>query len=189
MIWQLLKGLYEIGCDTIVTPYRGRAFRSLWWRCYPNPARLEGELYAKTELSMKSVRKNTGFIKNLIVPRAAQLAVLPKWRHLLEKIHKKEKSIDAALITGVPVNQIKGIGTFIKELFQCPILYYELDVPTSLQKFGGFTFNYFRGADLSEYDVIICPSEGVAEDLYELGAKRIEYVHFGVDPDLFLPIK
>ena len=32
-----LEGLYEAGCDLIVTPYRGRAVESPWWRTYPNP--------------------------------------------------------------------------------------------------------------------------------------------------------
>src|SRR5262249_19504940 len=30
--WQLWKGLCEAGCDLIVTPYRGRAIESPWWR-------------------------------------------------------------------------------------------------------------------------------------------------------------
>src|SRR5438045_2845651 len=44
--WQLWKGLYEAGCDLIVTPYRGRAIESPWWRTYPNPAYREGEAFA-----------------------------------------------------------------------------------------------------------------------------------------------
>ena len=39
--WQLWKGLYEAGADLIVTPYRGRAVESPWWRTAPNPAYLE----------------------------------------------------------------------------------------------------------------------------------------------------
>ena len=34
--WQLWKGLHEAGCDLIVTPYRGRAVESPWWRTEPN---------------------------------------------------------------------------------------------------------------------------------------------------------
>lgn len=191
MIWQLLKGLYEVGCDNIVIPYRGRALRSLWWRCYPNPARLEGELFARMKPSEKVFRTSTSLTRaqNQLVPKAAHLAVVPKWRQLLRKIYSTERSIDAVLIVGVPINQITGIARFIKELFQCPVVYYELDVPTSLPKFGGFSFNYFEDADLDEYDVIVSPSEGAADDLYRFGAKRVEFVHFGVDPDLFLPIE
>src|SRR2546427_9454329 len=44
--WQLWKGLYERGVDVVVTPYRGRAIDSPWWRTYGNPCRVEAELYA-----------------------------------------------------------------------------------------------------------------------------------------------
>ena len=44
--WQLWKGLYEAGCDLIVTPYRGRAVESPWWRTEPNPCYREAELFA-----------------------------------------------------------------------------------------------------------------------------------------------
>src|SRR3954466_11013040 len=40
--WQLWKGLYEAGCDVIVTPYRGRAIESPWWRVEPNPTYRDG---------------------------------------------------------------------------------------------------------------------------------------------------
>ena len=45
--WQLWKGLYEVGVDLIVTPYRGRAVESPWWRTAPNPAYREGESFAR----------------------------------------------------------------------------------------------------------------------------------------------
>ena len=45
--WQLWKGLYEVGVDLVVTPYRGRPVESPWWRTAPNPAFREGESYAK----------------------------------------------------------------------------------------------------------------------------------------------
>ena len=45
--WQLWKGLYEVGVDLIVTPYRGRAVESPWWRTAPNPAYVEGESFAR----------------------------------------------------------------------------------------------------------------------------------------------
>jgi len=188
MIWQLLKAFFEVGCDVVVIPYRGRAFRSLWWRCYENPSRIEGELFSKTKLNKKSPQVNRGKLKNRIVPKAVQYTILPKWKKLLSKIKQAEKKIDAVLIIGIPMNQISGLPTFAKELFSCPILYYELDVPTSLPKYGGFSFNYFESADLGEYDAILSPSEGVVDDLLELGAKRVDFVHFGVDPNLFFPV-
>ena len=44
--WQLWKGLYEVGADLIVTPYRGRPVESPWWRTAPNPTWVEGESFA-----------------------------------------------------------------------------------------------------------------------------------------------
>jgi spore maturation protein CgeB len=188
MIWQLLKAFFEVGCDVIVIPYRGRAFRSLWWRCYENPARVEGELFSKTNLNRKDPEVNRGRLKNRFVPKAVQYAILPKWKKLLAKVKRVEGDVDAVLIVGVPVNHLVGLPSFVRELFSCPVLYYELDVPTSLPRFGGFSFNYFEGADLGEYDAVLSPSEGVVDDLLELGARRVEFVHFGVDPDLFFPV-
>ena len=40
--WQIWKGLYEVGVDLIVTPYRGRPIESPWWRTAPNPLYREG---------------------------------------------------------------------------------------------------------------------------------------------------
>src|SRR6186997_2361843 len=44
--WQFWKGLYEVGVDLVVTPYRGRPVESPWWRTAPNPTYREGESYA-----------------------------------------------------------------------------------------------------------------------------------------------
>ena len=46
-----------------------------------------------------------------------------------------------------------------------------------------------RGVDLGEYDSIIVPSEGSVTELKELGARSVDIVHFGVDPDVFYPVK
>jgi hypothetical protein len=43
--WQLWKGLYEVGVDLVVTPYRGRPVESPWWRVASNPTYREGESY------------------------------------------------------------------------------------------------------------------------------------------------
>ena len=43
--WQLWKGLYEADVDLIVTPYRGRAVESPWWRVEENPCHWEGESF------------------------------------------------------------------------------------------------------------------------------------------------
>jgi spore maturation protein CgeB len=69
------------------------------------------------------------------------------------------------------------------------VLFYDGDVPMSLPEFGGMDtgFNYYHGADPSEYDLVVCNSEGGLERLRELGARRAEVIFWGADPDLFFP--
>jgi len=102
---------------------------------------------------------------------------------------KREKEIDAVMLIGVPLNQFNGLATYVKSEFCCPLVCYDLDVPTSLPKYGGFSFNYYHGADIAKYDAVIVPSEGVSDELLRLGARRLFFVHFGVDPDLYQPVK
>ncbi|MDX6489185.1 MAG: hypothetical protein QOK13_1800, partial [Gaiellaceae bacterium] len=61
--------------------------------------------------------------------------------------------------------------------------------PMSLPEFGGMDtgFNYYHGADPSEYDLVISNSQGGLGRLRELGARRAEAVFWGVDPELFAP--
>jgi spore maturation protein CgeB len=188
-IWQLLKGFFEVGCDTIVIPYRGRAIRSPWWRCYPNPTMREGEIYAHSGMHTKravGIRKK---INDELVPKVADLLVTRKWTKLFSQILENEKDFDAVLFIGVPLNHFNGLAKYVKENFSCPLVYYDLDVPTSLPKYGGFSFSYYLGADITAYDAIISPSEGVNDELLQLGARKVFNVHFGVDPELYLPIK
>ena len=59
----------------------------------------------------------------------------------------------------------------------------------SLPEFGGMDtgFNYYHGADPSEYDLVVSNSEGGLPRLLELGARRAEAVFWGADPDFFTP--
>jgi spore maturation protein CgeB len=63
-------------------------------------------------------------------------------------------------------------------------------VPMSLPEFGGHDggFNYYFGADPSEYDLVLSNSEGGLERLRGLGAPRAEAVFWGADPELFQPL-
>ena len=54
--WQLWKGLYQAGCDLIVTPYRGRAVESPWWRTEPNPCFREAEAFATARAAVARLR-------------------------------------------------------------------------------------------------------------------------------------
>src|SRR5215471_2630714 len=55
--WQIWKGMYEAGVDLILTPYRGPAITSPWWRTEPNPCEREGELF---EAARKTVARSAG---------------------------------------------------------------------------------------------------------------------------------
>ena len=48
-------------------------------------------------------------------------------------------------------------------------------------------FNYYHGADPSEYDLVVSNSEGGLGRLLELGARRAEAVFWGADPEFFQP--
>ena len=70
-----------------------------------------------------------------------------------------------------------------------PVAFYDGDVPMSLPEFGGMDtgFNYYHGADPSEYDLVLSNSEGGARRLLELGARRVEPVLWAADPEFFRP--
>jgi len=59
----------------------------------------------------------------------------------------------------------------------------------SLPEFGGMDtgFNYYHGADPSEYDLVVSNSEGGLARLLELGARRAEAIFWGADPEFFSP--
>jgi spore maturation protein CgeB len=188
-VWQLLKGFYEVGCDTIVIPYRGKSLRTPWWRSYRNPTETEGEIYAHSGMHTKDSEGLRKSINDKLVPKIASTILTSKWTKLISEIVKKEKNLDAVLLVGVPLNHFNGLSKFIKRELSCPLIYYDLDVPTSLPKYGGFSFNYYLNANIEAYDAIIVPSEGVFEDLKELHANKVFSVHFGIDPDLYLPTR
>jgi spore maturation protein CgeB len=60
----------------------------------------------------------------------------------------------------------------------------------SLPEFGGMDtgFNYYHGADPSEYDLVLSNSEGGIPRLLELGARRAEALFWAADPELFAPL-
>lgn len=191
-LWQLFKGLYEIGCQPIIIPYRGRAIRSLWWACYENPCRMEGELYFSMRKIFRKNPVNRGSANSKsekIIPKLAQLLINPKWKSRLNTVFNFEREIDALIFVGIPLNQIKGVASFVRKRYNVPVLYYDLDVPTSFPENGGFKFNYYVGADLSEYDAFIIPSEGSSTRLLELGAQKVFILYFGVDPAAYVPIE
>ena len=102
---------------------------------------------------------------------------------------EREKDVDAVVVFTVPMAHFRGIPTFLRERFGVPVIFYDGDVPMSLPEFGGMDtgFNYYHGADPSEYDLVVSNSEGGLASLLELGARRAEAVFWGADPEFFAP--
>jgi glycosyltransferase involved in cell wall biosynthesis len=196
--WQLWKGLYEIGVDLIVTPYRGRALESPWWRTARNPMYREAELYAagrslaarlRGDRYLRRAEHDPGDTDRL-VREVVWRTVTPRWRRHLERLLARERQVDAVIVFGVPMSHLRGVPTRLRERFDVPVVFYDGDVPMSLPEFGGMDtgFNYYYGADPGEYDSIVCNSEGGAERLRELGARTVDTLFWGVDTAFFTPV-
>jgi spore maturation protein CgeB len=178
--------MYEEGHELIIIPYHGRSIDTLWWRSFPNPNYYKGLALEKV---LKIVKHSHGKKNMPFIPSLARLFAEPNLEKLVKKILVKEKDLEAILMINLPLNQLKGFSTNIKrDHSSIPVILYDIDVPTSLPSNGGFTFNHYVGADLSEYDSFIIPSEGSVNELKELGALDVKIVHFGVDPDLYTPM-
>jgi spore maturation protein CgeB len=195
--WQLWKGMHEAGVDLIVTPYRGRAVESPWWRTAPNPLYLEGEAFAalrslaarlRGELHRRRAESHPGDTDRL-VREAVWRLVTPRWQRHLEGILERERDVDAVVVFTVPMSHFRGIPAALRERFDVPVVFYDGDVPMSLPEFGGMDtgFNYYHGADPSEYDLVVSNSEGGLPRLLELGARRAEAIFWAADPELFMP--
>jgi hypothetical protein len=197
--WQLWKGMGEAGIDLIVTPYRGRAIESPWWRTAPNPCRREGEAFAALRglvarakgdrYLRRAERDPADSTADRLVRETVWRWVTPRWRRHLERLLERERDVDAVIVFTVPMAHLRGIPTFLRERFGVPVVFYDGDVPMSLPEFGGMDtgFNWYHGADPSEYDLVVSNSEGGLERLRELGARRAETVFWGADATLFAP--
>jgi hypothetical protein len=198
--WQLWKGLYEAGVDLILTPYRGRALESPWWRVEPNPCYREGELFAAARAGVARLKGETHLRRDEDHPAESpseratrnlvEAWVTPRWRKHLERILERERDVDAVIVFTVPLNHLRGIPAALRERFSVPVVYYDADVPLSLPEYGGADtgFNIYHGADLGEYDLFLSNSEGGLSHLLELGARRAEALFWGADPELFAPL-
>jgi glycosyltransferase involved in cell wall biosynthesis len=196
--WQLWKGLYEEGVDLVVTPYRGRAVESPWWRTAPNPTFVEGESFARARDTVARLKGDSylrraednpedGFGERM-TREVVWRWVTPRWRKHLDRLVREERP-DALVVFTVPMAHLRGIPTYLRERYDLPIVFYDGDVPMSLPEFGGMDtgFNWYHQADPSEYDLVVSNSEGGLERLRELGARRAEAVFWGADPDFFAP--
>jgi glycosyltransferase involved in cell wall biosynthesis len=197
--WQIWKGLHAAGVDLIVTPYRGKAIESPWWRTAPNPLYREAELFAGARGVAARLRGDTLLRRSeadpedTVADRATRAAiwryVTPRWQRHLDRLLERERDVAAVIVFTVPMAHLRGIPTGLRERYGLPVVFYDGDVPMSLPEFGGMDtgFNYYHGADPSEYDLVLSNSEGGLERLRELGARRAEAVFWGADPELFAP--
>ncbi|HXY86493.1 MAG TPA: glycosyltransferase [Gaiellaceae bacterium] len=197
--WQIWKGMYEAGVDLIITPYRGPAVASPWWRIEPNPCEREGELFERMRKVAARAHGDTHLRRSeerpvdsrgdRVVREVIWRYVTPRWRRHLEGILARERDVDAVVVFAVPMSHLRGIPTTLRDRFDVPVVYYDPDVPMSLPEFGGMDtgFNIYHGADPSEYDLVLSNSEGGLPRLRELGARRAEHLFWGADPALFAP--
>jgi spore maturation protein CgeB len=197
--WQLWKGMAQVGIDLIVTPYRGRAIESPWWRTEPNPLYREAEAFAAARSFAARFRGDRYLrrdehspedtLADRLVRETIWRTVTPRWQRHLERILERERHVDAVVVFTVPMSHLRGIPTALRERFGVPVVFYDGDVPMSLPEFGGMDtgFNYYHGADPAEYDLVLSNSEGGIPRLLELGARRAEPLFWAIDPELFAP--
>jgi hypothetical protein len=185
--WQFLKGLHEEGHEVIAMSYAGGTPETLWWRTAPNPCRAEGDLFrAARSLLGGKARETGGKAAGLMLEHR----VRPAWRTALSQLLERERDTAALIFFSVPPNHLLGVPGWIRDRHHVPVFFFDGDAPASLPAHGGFAsgFRIYDGADLAEYDGVMCNSEGALDDLRQLGARRVEAVHWGVDPALYEPL-
>ena len=197
--WLLWKGMHAVGVDLIVTAYRGRAIESPWWRIAPNPLYHEAEAFARARDTIARLKGERYLGRSEDNPEDTRVDktireviwryVTPRWLRHLEQLLEREKDVDAVVLFTVPMSHFVGIPERLRERFGVPVVFYDGDAPMSLPEFGGADtgFNYYHGADPSEYDLVVSNSEGSLDRIRELGARRAEAVFWASDPDLFHP--
>ncbi len=196
--WQLLKGLYEVGVDSLVTTYQGPAIESLWWRALPNPVQREGDLFKlmRDRLARPAAKNavTTGSsgesLSERVQRRAAQTLIRPKWRAFLERTLRAQPDVDAVIFLSIPLNHMVGLPRFIAERFGKPTLYYDGDVPASLPAFAGFAsgFKIYQDAGFERIRRVHFEQPGRLQPLLEMGARRADVLYYGADPDVFSPL-
>lgn len=196
--WQLLKGLYEIGVDVLATTYQGPAHDSLWWRALPNPVKREGDLFtALRNLVRRNDSKSDAVttaqsgenVFDRLQRTVAQQVVAPRWKAFMDHWLPRHPDLDAVIFLTIPLNHVVGLSWYIQHKYGKPVIYYDGDVPASLPYLSGFTsgFKIYYGAKLDEYAGFISNSLKGGESLRKLGAKRVDTLYYGADPDVFSP--
>lgn len=187
--WQLHKALHETGHELIVTPYLGRDVESPWWRTLPNPCYWESRLYRAVADRLELTAGDdagTGGLVEFLTNRWTKR----RWRDHLDRAITDEQP-DVIVLFNVPLNQIRGLAERVRRQYGLPVVYYDGDMPTILPEYvedRGFRFNYYDGADLTEFDAFVVNSEGVEDRLLSMGARAVHPVHYGADPSVYNPV-
>jgi spore maturation protein CgeB len=190
--WQLLKGFQETGNEVIAIPYLGDPVESLWWRTYENPCAWQSKMF-------NVVSKWEGYrVKGKAGVSAAASNVLvrnyirPRWKRHLDFVLSKERDVDLVFMMNIPVNHFAGIPSHIRKEYGVKVAYYDGDMPTILPHHAlarEFKFNYYEGADLSEYDVFFSNSKGAIPDIEKMGARDVRPLYWAADPELCQPLE
>ncbi|HET8631051.1 MAG TPA: glycosyltransferase, partial [Thermomicrobiales bacterium] len=183
----------------LATTYQGEALESLWWQSIPNPCQTEGEVFrrlkaiaARRQRQVQTARteEDGESLADRATRVAAQRWIRPRWRRHLERTIERHRDIDAILVLTVPLNQLAGLPGYLRRRYGIPVWFYDGDVPASLPSFAGFQsgFRIYQGADLAEYDGFLSNSQGGAAELLALGARRVDVLYYGADPEVFSPV-
>lgn len=192
--WQLLRALAVEGADLTVVPYAGRPVESVYWRAAPNPCLREGQAFALVRTLAQRLRarasaekKSGEGIGDRVMRLAAHHWIRPKWASAVHALFRQESGFDAVVYLNVPLNHLTGLAAEIRARYRVPVWYYDGDLPSSLPEFGALasSFRFYEGADLAEYDGFFSNSVGAVPSLTRLGAKQVEVVHWGADPDVY----
>lgn len=199
--WQLLKGLYEISVELVVTTYQGPAIETLWWRAVPNPVRRQGDLFKALRDTARHLRRSAAAppssaagqgesLSERLIRRAAQTLIAPRWRATLDRLLTEQPDIDALLFLTIPLNHVAGVPAYLIARHGKPVFFYDGDLPASLPQFRGFStgFRIYQGADPGEYTAVLGSSVGALEHLTALGARHVHTLHYAADPDIWSPL-
>ncbi|NPV68237.1 MAG: glycosyltransferase [Anaerolineae bacterium] len=202
--WQLLKGLYEIGVELVVTTYQGPAIETLWWQAVPNPVKRQGDLFKALRDAAHRLPRISGTppvrtpaagqpesLSERLIRRAAQTLIAPRWRAVLDRLLTEQPDIDALLFLTIPLNHVAGVPAYLIAKHGKPVFFYDGDLPASLPQFRGFAtgFRIYQGADPGEYTAVLGSSVGALEHLTALGARHVHTLHYAADPDIWSPLE
>jgi hypothetical protein len=185
--WHLLKALALEGVDVIAIPYVGPPVESLYWRVYDNPCRVASEVAHALRTAWRGAARHQA---SAPVRWLARAYVRRRWIHGLDRLFARERGVGAVVVFNQPLDHIAGVAAHVRRRHGVPVWYYDGDMPASLPGHGGFStgFSTPPGTDYAEYDGFMINSGGSAARLLELGARRVEVVHWAADPDVYRPL-